>query len=196
MTEHRFAYPPVYSCSLPLLPVVLTASQSNSSLKKQRSRGIFSTFFCCFRNYNVEPPASNTNTSSQPPPVEENGSPPKVGCCSTELKPFFFFFTIFVDPLLSLYFVILPTPHPVFVCVYLYLLCCSVTRSRSSLSLVYVLPFFSFPLHAGWVGWCWHILSVWAPVLLRELLLCYRTAVHFQPIVALAVCKVYMHLWV
>uniref|UniRef100_A0A671Y268 Mitochondrial import inner membrane translocase subunit TIM50 n=1 Tax=Sparus aurata TaxID=8175 RepID=A0A671Y268_SPAAU len=53
------------------------ASQSNSSLKKQRSRSIFSTFFCCFRNYNVEPPAPNTNTSSLPPPVEENGSPPK-----------------------------------------------------------------------------------------------------------------------
>uniref|UniRef100_A0A7N6BHV5 Mitochondrial import inner membrane translocase subunit TIM50 n=1 Tax=Anabas testudineus TaxID=64144 RepID=A0A7N6BHV5_ANATE len=53
------------------------ASQSNSSLKKQRSRSIFSTFFCCFRNYNVEPPATNTNTSSLPPPVEENGSPPK-----------------------------------------------------------------------------------------------------------------------
>ncbi|XP_013864414.1 CTD small phosphatase-like protein isoform X2 [Austrofundulus limnaeus] len=51
------------------------ASQSNSSLKKQRSRGIFSTFLCCFRNYNVEPPS--TNTSSPPPPVEENGSPPK-----------------------------------------------------------------------------------------------------------------------
>uniref|UniRef100_A0A4W6CJF3 Mitochondrial import inner membrane translocase subunit TIM50 n=1 Tax=Lates calcarifer TaxID=8187 RepID=A0A4W6CJF3_LATCA len=53
------------------------ASQSNNSLKKQRSRSIFSTFFCCFRNYNVEPPATNTNTSSLPPPVEENGSPPK-----------------------------------------------------------------------------------------------------------------------
>uniref|UniRef100_A0A667ZLL2 Mitochondrial import inner membrane translocase subunit TIM50 n=1 Tax=Myripristis murdjan TaxID=586833 RepID=A0A667ZLL2_9TELE len=53
------------------------ASQSNSSLKKQRSRSIFSTFFCCFRNYNVEPPATNTNTSSLPPPVEENGTPPK-----------------------------------------------------------------------------------------------------------------------
>ncbi|CAF97687.1 unnamed protein product [Tetraodon nigroviridis] len=53
------------------------ASQSNSSLKKQRNRGIFSTFLCCFRNYNVEPPAANTNTSSLPPPVEENGSPPK-----------------------------------------------------------------------------------------------------------------------
>uniref|UniRef100_A0A8C9YU86 Mitochondrial import inner membrane translocase subunit TIM50 n=1 Tax=Sander lucioperca TaxID=283035 RepID=A0A8C9YU86_SANLU len=53
------------------------ASQSNSSIKKQRSRSIFSTLFCCFRNYNVEPPATNTNTSSLPPPVEENGSPPK-----------------------------------------------------------------------------------------------------------------------
>uniref|UniRef100_A0AAX7T0D2 Mitochondrial import inner membrane translocase subunit TIM50 n=1 Tax=Astatotilapia calliptera TaxID=8154 RepID=A0AAX7T0D2_ASTCA len=53
------------------------ASQSNSSLKKQRSRGIFSTFFCCFRNYNVDSPATNTNASSPPPPVEENGSPPK-----------------------------------------------------------------------------------------------------------------------
>uniref|UniRef100_A0A673BCK2 Mitochondrial import inner membrane translocase subunit TIM50 n=1 Tax=Sphaeramia orbicularis TaxID=375764 RepID=A0A673BCK2_9TELE len=53
------------------------ASQSKSSLKKQRSRSIFSTLFCCFRNYNVEPPATNTNTSSLPPPVEENGSPPK-----------------------------------------------------------------------------------------------------------------------
>ncbi|KAF7222958.1 CTD small phosphatase-like protein isoform X3 [Nothobranchius furzeri] len=51
------------------------ASQSNNSLKKQRSRSIFSTFLCCFRNYNVEPPA--TNTSSPPPPFVENGSPPK-----------------------------------------------------------------------------------------------------------------------
>ncbi|XP_054889412.1 CTD small phosphatase-like protein isoform X2 [Poeciliopsis prolifica] len=50
------------------------ASQSSSSLKKQRSRSIFSTLFCCFRNYNVEPPATN---STPPPPVEENGSPPK-----------------------------------------------------------------------------------------------------------------------
>ncbi|XP_051809443.1 CTD small phosphatase-like protein isoform X2 [Acanthochromis polyacanthus] len=61
------------------------ASQSNSSLKKQRSRSIFSTFFCCFRNYNVEPPAANTNTSSLPPPVEENGSPPK--CDQVEVIP-------------------------------------------------------------------------------------------------------------
>uniref|UniRef100_A0A8C7XS15 protein-serine/threonine phosphatase n=1 Tax=Oryzias sinensis TaxID=183150 RepID=A0A8C7XS15_9TELE len=59
------------------------ASQSNISLKKQRSRSIFSTFFCCFRNYNVEPPV--TNTSSTPPPVEENGSPPK--CDQVEVLP-------------------------------------------------------------------------------------------------------------
>ncbi|XP_028449530.1 CTD (carboxy-terminal domain, RNA polymerase II, polypeptide A) small phosphatase-like b isoform X1 [Perca flavescens] len=59
------------------------ASQSNSSLKKQRSRSIFSTLFCCFRNYNVDPPA--TNTSSLPPPVEENGSPPK--CDQVEVVP-------------------------------------------------------------------------------------------------------------
>ncbi|KAK6311192.1 hypothetical protein J4Q44_G00192470 [Coregonus suidteri] len=52
-------------------------SQSNSSLKKQRSRGIFSTFFCCFRKYNVEPPASNNTTTSLPPAPEENGTPPK-----------------------------------------------------------------------------------------------------------------------
>ncbi|KAL4623460.1 CTD small phosphatase-like protein isoform X2 [Arapaima gigas] len=52
-------------------------SQSNSSLKKQRSRSIFSTFFCCFRSYNVDPPSSNNNTNSLPPPVEENGTLPK-----------------------------------------------------------------------------------------------------------------------
>ncbi|XP_003977760.1 CTD small phosphatase-like protein isoform X1 [Takifugu rubripes] len=60
-------------------------SQSNSSLKKQRNRGIFSTFFCCFRNYNVEPPAANTNANALPPPVEENGSPPK--CDQVEVIP-------------------------------------------------------------------------------------------------------------
>lgn len=56
-------------------------SQSNSSLKKHRSRSIFSPFFCCFRNYNdyhVEPPPANNKTLSLPPPPEENGSPPKV----------------------------------------------------------------------------------------------------------------------
>ncbi|XP_004081130.1 CTD small phosphatase-like protein isoform X1 [Oryzias latipes] len=55
-------------------------SQSNSSLKKHRSRSIFSPFFCCFRNYNdchVEPPSTNNKTLSLPPPPEENGSPPK-----------------------------------------------------------------------------------------------------------------------
>ncbi|XP_056289656.1 CTD (carboxy-terminal domain, RNA polymerase II, polypeptide A) small phosphatase-like a isoform X2 [Pseudoliparis swirei] len=55
-------------------------SQSNSSLKKHRSRSIFSLFFCCFRNYNeyhVETPPANNKTLSLPPPLEENGSPPK-----------------------------------------------------------------------------------------------------------------------
>uniref|UniRef100_A0A674N8W2 Mitochondrial import inner membrane translocase subunit TIM50 n=1 Tax=Takifugu rubripes TaxID=31033 RepID=A0A674N8W2_TAKRU len=55
-------------------------SQSNSSLKKHRSRSIFSPFFCCFRNYNdyrVEPPPPNNKTLSLPPPPQENGSPPK-----------------------------------------------------------------------------------------------------------------------
>ncbi|XP_035268689.1 CTD (carboxy-terminal domain, RNA polymerase II, polypeptide A) small phosphatase-like a isoform X3 [Anguilla rostrata] len=61
-------------------------SQSKSSLKKQRSRGIFSTFFCCFQNYNVEPPSSNNNTgSSLPPPAEENGTLPK--CDQVEVVP-------------------------------------------------------------------------------------------------------------
>uniref|UniRef100_A0A3P9HW48 protein-serine/threonine phosphatase n=1 Tax=Oryzias latipes TaxID=8090 RepID=A0A3P9HW48_ORYLA len=57
-----------------------SVSQSNSSLKKHRSRSIFSPFFCCFRNYNdchVEPPSTNNKTLSLPPPPEENGSPPK-----------------------------------------------------------------------------------------------------------------------
>ncbi|XP_063075167.1 CTD (carboxy-terminal domain, RNA polymerase II, polypeptide A) small phosphatase-like b isoform X2 [Engraulis encrasicolus] len=52
-------------------------SLSNSSLKKQRSRSIFSSLLCCFRSYNVDPPATNNNTSVLPPPVEENGAPPK-----------------------------------------------------------------------------------------------------------------------
>uniref|UniRef100_A0A8C3AMK6 Mitochondrial import inner membrane translocase subunit TIM50 n=1 Tax=Cyclopterus lumpus TaxID=8103 RepID=A0A8C3AMK6_CYCLU len=55
-------------------------SQSNSSLKKHRSRSIFSPFFCCFRNYNeyhVETPPANNKTLSLPTPPEENGSPPK-----------------------------------------------------------------------------------------------------------------------
>ncbi|XP_025039145.1 CTD small phosphatase-like protein isoform X2 [Pelodiscus sinensis] len=47
-------------------------SQCNISLKKQRSRSILSTLFCCFRDYNVEPPSTNS-TSTLPPLVEENG---------------------------------------------------------------------------------------------------------------------------
>lgn len=63
-------------------------SQSNSSLKKHRSRSIFSPFFCCFRNYNdyhVEPPPANNKTLSLPPPPEENGSPPK--CDQVQVIP-------------------------------------------------------------------------------------------------------------
>uniref|UniRef100_A0A8C0E7P5 Villin like n=2 Tax=Cetacea TaxID=9721 RepID=A0A8C0E7P5_BALMU len=48
------------------------ASQCNVSLKKQRSRSILSSFFCCFRDYNVEaPPGSSPGVL--PPLVEENG---------------------------------------------------------------------------------------------------------------------------
>uniref|UniRef100_A0A8C5G2M6 Mitochondrial import inner membrane translocase subunit TIM50 n=1 Tax=Gouania willdenowi TaxID=441366 RepID=A0A8C5G2M6_GOUWI len=55
-------------------------AQSNNSLKKHRSRSIFSPFFCCFRNYNdyhVEPPTANNKNLSLPQQPEENGSPPK-----------------------------------------------------------------------------------------------------------------------
>uniref|UniRef100_G3NGR8 Mitochondrial import inner membrane translocase subunit TIM50 n=1 Tax=Gasterosteus aculeatus aculeatus TaxID=481459 RepID=G3NGR8_GASAC len=55
-------------------------SQSNGSLKKHRSRSIFSPFFCCFRkynDYNVEPPAANNKSLPLPPLPEENGGPPK-----------------------------------------------------------------------------------------------------------------------
>ncbi|XP_053569747.1 LOW QUALITY PROTEIN: CTD small phosphatase-like protein [Bombina bombina] len=48
-------------------------SHCNISLKKQRNRSIFSSLFCCFRSYNVEPPTSNNNSSPLPPLVEENG---------------------------------------------------------------------------------------------------------------------------
>ncbi|EHB00374.1 CTD small phosphatase-like protein [Heterocephalus glaber] len=47
-------------------------SQCNVSLKKQRSRSILSSFFCCFRDYNVEAPPSSS-PSVLPPLVEENG---------------------------------------------------------------------------------------------------------------------------
>ncbi|XP_043077063.1 CTD small phosphatase-like protein isoform X2 [Puntigrus tetrazona] len=53
-------------------------SLSNSSLKKKRTRSIFSSLFCCLRSYDAEPPAApNNNSSPLPPPVEENGAPPK-----------------------------------------------------------------------------------------------------------------------
>ncbi|XP_077592488.1 CTD (carboxy-terminal domain, RNA polymerase II, polypeptide A) small phosphatase-like a isoform X1 [Stigmatopora nigra] len=65
-------------------------SQSNSSLKKHRSRSIFSPFFCCFRNYNeyrVDPPAANNKTHAlpAPPPPEENGAPTK--CDQVQTSP-------------------------------------------------------------------------------------------------------------
>uniref|UniRef100_A0A672SPW7 Mitochondrial import inner membrane translocase subunit TIM50 n=1 Tax=Sinocyclocheilus grahami TaxID=75366 RepID=A0A672SPW7_SINGR len=53
-------------------------SLSNSSLKKKRTRSIFSSLFCCLRSYDAEPPNTpNNNSSPLPPPVEENGAPPK-----------------------------------------------------------------------------------------------------------------------
>ncbi|XP_028833659.1 CTD (carboxy-terminal domain, RNA polymerase II, polypeptide A) small phosphatase-like b isoform X2 [Denticeps clupeoides] len=67
-------------------------SLSSSSLKKQRSRSIFSSLFCCFRSYNAEPPATTNNntttaatTNAVLPPVEENGAPPK--CDQVEVIP-------------------------------------------------------------------------------------------------------------
>ncbi|XP_045153608.1 CTD small phosphatase-like protein [Echinops telfairi] len=54
------------------------ASQCNVSLKKQRSRSILSSFFCCFRDYHAEaPPASSPRVL--PPLVEENGGLQKGG---------------------------------------------------------------------------------------------------------------------
>ncbi|KAJ8320790.1 hypothetical protein KUTeg_002377 [Tegillarca granosa] len=44
---------------------------STTSLKKPRTRGIFSSFFCCFGNNNN----NNTQTNHQVPVVEENGNP-------------------------------------------------------------------------------------------------------------------------
>lgn len=165
--------------ALPLPPVVLTASQSNSSLKKQRSRSIFSTFFCCFRNYNVDPPATNnSNTSSLPPPVEENGSPPKVGYPSTEHMPFVFSWW---NLLLFLFSSTFYPSSCFFTCVCLSLLCCSVTRSRSSLSLVYVSPFFCSPflcMQAEWAGAGTSGLCG-LQFLLGELLLFHHAAAHF-----------------
>lgn len=48
------------------------ASQRSISLKKQRGRSILSSFFCCFRDYNVEAPPPSS-PSVLPPLVEENG---------------------------------------------------------------------------------------------------------------------------
>ncbi|XP_016386406.1 CTD (carboxy-terminal domain, RNA polymerase II, polypeptide A) small phosphatase-like b isoform X1 [Sinocyclocheilus rhinocerous] len=61
-------------------------SLSNSSLKKKRTRSIFSSLFCCLRSYDAEPSATpNNNSSPLPPPVEENGAPPK--CDQVEVIP-------------------------------------------------------------------------------------------------------------
>lgn len=58
---------------------MLSVSLSNSSLKKKRTRSIFSSLFCCLRSYDADTPATpNNNSSPLPPPVEENGGPPKV----------------------------------------------------------------------------------------------------------------------
>lgn len=62
------------------------ASHCNVSLKKQRNRSILSSFFCCFRDYNVEaPPASSP--SVLPPLVEENGGLPKVSAARGPRAP-------------------------------------------------------------------------------------------------------------
>ncbi|KAM9093974.1 CTD small phosphatase-like protein isoform 1-T1 [Sarcophilus harrisii] len=64
---------PEVQCLPPLgLRVWAPASQSSISLKKQRSRSIFSSLFCCFRNYNVDTTAIHS-TNVLPPMVEENG---------------------------------------------------------------------------------------------------------------------------
>ncbi|RXM34042.1 CTD small phosphatase-like protein [Acipenser ruthenus] len=59
----------------------IVSEESNSCLKKQRSRSIFSTLLCCFRSYNAEPPSCNNSSSSSssslPAPAEENGTLPK-----------------------------------------------------------------------------------------------------------------------
>lgn len=91
------------------------------------------------------------------------------------------------------------------VCVCLFFLLCSVTRSRSSLSLVYVLPAFWFcpplpPLffcmQAEWAG-CWHLLCVWASIAPQRasesLELRRNTAAHSQPVAVLTACEVSVH---
>ncbi|XP_066206484.1 CTD small phosphatase-like protein isoform X2 [Saccopteryx leptura] len=58
---------------LPGAPHLLVpTSQCHVSLKKQRSRSLLSSFFCCFRDYHAEaPPAGGPGVL--PPLVEENG---------------------------------------------------------------------------------------------------------------------------
>lgn len=55
-------------------------------MKKQRNRSLLSSFFCCFRDYNVEaPPACSPGVL--PPPVEENGGLPKVSAAPGPRAP-------------------------------------------------------------------------------------------------------------
>lgn len=61
----------------PQCALSLSASQRSISLKKQRGRSILSSFFCCFRDYNVEAPPPSS-PSVLPPLVEENGGLQKV----------------------------------------------------------------------------------------------------------------------
>lgn len=87
------------------------------------------------------------------------------------------------------------SPLNLFLYVCLSLLCCSVTRSRSSLFLVYVLPFFHFLcMQAEWAGagtYCLCGLQHCS----ESFSSAYHAVVHLQP-VALAVWKVCMHLGV
>ncbi|XP_056660061.1 CTD small phosphatase-like protein [Monodelphis domestica] len=55
-------------------------SSSGINLKKQRSRSIFSSLFCCFRSYDVDTTSVHSTSSTYvlPPVVEENGGLQKV----------------------------------------------------------------------------------------------------------------------
>ncbi|XP_044531260.1 CTD small phosphatase-like protein [Gracilinanus agilis] len=60
---------------LSLSPPTGAQSSSGINLKKQRSRSIFSSLFCCFRSYDVDTTSVHSTSSSYvlPPVVEENG---------------------------------------------------------------------------------------------------------------------------
>lgn len=108
----------------------------------------------------------------------------------------FFVFSLSLDPLfLSPFFCSPSSPHTLFLYLCLSHLCCSVTRSRSSLFLVYVWPFFLFLcMQAEWAGAgtsCLCELQHSSESFSSAIIL-----VHFQAVVALAAWKVYVHLWV